>query len=153
MIREINQQDYQQTTATTQAVLEAANAAMKLASEELTRYQQLANTGAVSQAQISEKTAALEEARARQKQAQAAIAPSDANVIKAREQITREQAQGEANLSALHRERKTLVAKQIDLEKQLVSDRAELKQVQNNLTKTMVRASASGIAQQLNLRF
>ena len=101
-------------------------------------YQQLSQTGAVSQLQISEKKAALQAAFASQKQAQASI--------------DREQARGKAKISALNLDRKTLVEKQISLSSQIKSDRYELQQLQNDLEQTIIRATASDIVQQLNLR-
>lgn len=115
-------------------------------------YQQLSQTGAVSQLQISEKKAALQAAFASQKQAQAATIPSNVNVIEAQASIDREQARGKAKISALNLDRKTLVEKQISLSSQIKSDRYELQQLQNDLEQTIIRATASGIVQQLNLR-
>lgn len=148
----LNQQEYQQQNTTVEAELTAADAKVKLAREELTRYQQLAETGAVSQLQISEKQAVLQESIARQTQAQAAIMPSNARVIKAGEQIAREQAQGEARISALNLESKNLIEKRISLSREIKSDRSQLKQLQQDIQQTTIRATASGIIQQMNLR-
>ncbi|MEO1004407.1 MAG: response regulator [Cyanobacteria bacterium J06638_38] len=148
----LNQQEYQQQNTTVEAELTAADAKVKLAREELTRYQQLAETGAVSQLQISEKQAVLQESIARQTQAQAAIMPSNARVIKAEEQIAREQAQGEAKISALNLESKNLIEKRIRLLREIKSDRLQLKQLQQDIQQTTIRATASGIIQQMNLR-
>jgi HlyD family type I secretion membrane fusion protein len=147
-----NQQDYQQKVAIAQAELESANVAVKIATEEFARYKQLAQTGAISQLQISKQKAILQEAIARQKQAQAAIAPSNANIIKATEQTAQQQASGQAKISSLNRDRKNLIEKQINLTGQIENDDSALQQVENDIDKTTIRASASGIVQQLNLR-
>jgi multidrug efflux pump subunit AcrA (membrane-fusion protein) len=118
----------------------------------LARYQQLANTGAISQLQISKQKAILQEAIARQKQAQAAISSSNTNSIQATEQTPQQQASGQAKISSLNRDRKTLIEKQIDLTGQIESDYSAIQQLENDLDKTTIRASASGIVQQLNLR-
>ncbi|MGL5833465.1 MAG: HlyD family secretion protein [Waterburya sp.] len=135
-----------------QAELESANVAVKLATEELARYQQLAQTGAISQLQISQQKAALQEAMAKQKQAQAAIAPSNGNIIQATEQTAQQQAFGQVKISGLNRDRKTLIEKQIDLTRQIDNNNSALQQITNDLDKTTIRASASGILQQLNIR-
>jgi len=135
-----------------QAELESANVGVEIATEEFIRYQQLEETGAVAQLQISKQRAILQEAIARQKQAQAAIAPSNTNIVKATEQTTQLQALGQARISSLNRDRKTLIEKQINLTGQIENDGSALQQIENDLNKTTIRASASGIVQQLNLR-
>jgi HlyD family secretion protein len=60
-----NQRDYQDRQVTTQADVQAAEATMELVRQELRRYQQLANTGAVSQLQIEEKEEAFKVARSK----------------------------------------------------------------------------------------
>jgi multidrug efflux pump subunit AcrA (membrane-fusion protein)/DNA-binding NarL/FixJ family response regulator len=134
-----------------QAELESANVAVEIAKEEFARYKQLGQTGAVSQLQISKQRAILQEAIGRQKQAQAAIAPSN-TIIKGTEQNVEQQASGQAKISSLNRDRKTLIEKQINLTGQIENDDSALQQVENDLDKTTIRASASGIVQQLNLR-
>jgi multidrug efflux pump subunit AcrA (membrane-fusion protein)/DNA-binding NarL/FixJ family response regulator len=127
------------------------NAEKIVLKQEFARYQQLGQTGAVSQLQISKQKAILQEAIARQKKAQAAIAPSN-TITMGMEQNVLQQASGQAKISSLNRDRKTLIEKQINLTGQIENDDSALQQVENDLDKTTIRASASGIVQQLNLR-
>ncbi|MEL6442364.1 MAG: response regulator [Cyanobacteria bacterium J06621_8] len=147
-----NQQSYRQLNSTVEAELAAANAQLQLATEELSRYQQLAATGAVSQLKISEKQAALQESIARQRQAQSAIMPTNPRGFIAEEQIAREQAQSRAKISSLNLESQQLREKQISLEKDIQSDRTQIKQLEQDLEQTTIRATTSGMIQQLNLR-
>ena len=70
----------------------------------------------------------------------------------ATEQIAREQAAGEATLANLNRERQALVQQRIEINKLLDRDRAELQQVEIELDRTIITATADGIISQLNLR-
>lgn len=135
-----------------QTELEVATAAVNLARDELTRFKQLIQAGAVSQLQISQKQAALQEAIAQQKQAAAMLKPTQANITSPSQDTIQSQAIGQAKINALNRERKTLVERQIDLNQQLNSDRSELQQLHRELKQTTVRATASGTIQELNLR-
>lgn len=60
--------------------MQEAEAALELAQQEWQRFQRLANTGAISQLQIEEKTAALKAARARVDHARAGLNPNADNV-------------------------------------------------------------------------
>ncbi|MBE9169066.1 HlyD family efflux transporter periplasmic adaptor subunit [Pleurocapsales cyanobacterium LEGE 06147] len=144
--------NYQDSLVTTRAEVKEIEAAVELAREEMNRYQQLANTGAIPQLQIKEKEAALKTALARLETAEAALNPSQAEVQIAQEQIFQIQADGKATLAALNREREQLIQQRIEIQNQLSRDRQELQQIEIELEDTVVRASASGIIQELNLR-
>lgn len=62
---QLAQRQYQDQQAITQADAREAKAAVKFAQDELNRFRQLDDTGAVADLQIEEKAAALETAQAR----------------------------------------------------------------------------------------
>ena len=148
----LSQQEYEQRLVTAQTELETATAGVNLAQEELARFQQLEATGAISKLQISQKKAALQESIAKQKQAQAKIVPSEADLLRAKEDTAQKQTLSQTRISSLNRDRKTLIEKQVSLSKQFNQDRAELQQITKNIEETVVRATASGTVQELNLR-
>jgi len=92
-----------------------ANAAVKLAQEELDRYQALASTGAVSQSQITKKTAAFEVAVTRLQQTQAAVNPSRAAMEIAAEKVEQGRARGAATVATVQKEQSALIQQQIGL--------------------------------------
>jgi HlyD family type I secretion membrane fusion protein len=149
---QLNQRQYQQQQITTQAQLREAQAAAKLAQEELTRYQQLADTGAVTKLQISEKAAVLEAALARLQSAQAALNPSTASVDMASERIAQARAQGASTLATLNQERQALIQQRARLKNELTRDRQEIQQVEIELEHSLIRSPVNGTIQQLNLR-
>jgi HlyD family type I secretion membrane fusion protein len=148
----LSQRRYQEQQIITKAELQKAIAAAKLAQEELTRYQGLAGTGAVSRLQISIKEAALEEANAKVQQVRATLNPSIAEVTVAKEQTIRERAEAEEKLAALDRDKENLIEKKITIEQKLDRDRHELQQTKLDRQKAIVRAPINGIIQQFSLR-
>jgi len=66
----LQQRDHKDRQITTQTQVEEASAAL-LAREEMNRYQQLANTGAIAELQVKEKEQAFIAAQARLKGAEA----------------------------------------------------------------------------------
>ncbi len=137
---------------TTQAEVREAEAAVKLGREELARYQELANTGAVAQLQISEKAAALETALARLQRTQVMLNPSAASVEIATERVAQERARGASTLATLNREQEALIQQQVKLKHELIRDRQEVQQIETDLTHSVIRAPITGTIQQLNLR-
>lgn len=148
----LNRRQHQERQMTTQAEVREAEAAAKLAREELARYQELANTGAVAKLQISEKAATLEAALARLQRTQAMENPSNASVEIAKERIAQERAKGASTLATLNKEQKALIQQKVRLQNELTRDRQELQQLETDLTHTVVRAPITGTIQQLNLR-
>lgn len=149
---QLNQRQHQERQVTTQAEVREAQAAAKLAQEELARYRQLANTGAITQSQLSEKAATLEAALARLQGAQAMLNPSSASVEIAAERVAQERARGASTLATLNREREALIQQKARLQNELTRDRQELQQVETELTNTVIRTPVTGTIQQLNLR-
>lgn len=148
----LSQREYKDREIVTQTEVKEAEARAKLAREEWERYQQLANTGAVSRSQISAKKAALEAALARLERSQVSLNPSSAHVTKATEQIAQATARGEATIANLDREKESLNEKKITLHKQLKRDQQELQQIAYNLQDTNIIAPIAGIIQKLYLR-
>lgn len=163
-----------------EANLKSTEAALNAARKRRDRYKPIAELGALSQDQyqeaqlsVTQQEQALEAQKAtveaqkqdieRQQQAinaaqarfQGALAtlnPSNATVAMAKENIAQEQSTGEATLSRLDQEREQLIQRRVEMQNQLNRDRQELQQIETELTGTVIRASASGIMQQLNLR-
>jgi HlyD family type I secretion membrane fusion protein len=147
-----NQRDYQDRQTTTQADVQEAEAALKLAQQELERYQQLANTGAVSQLQIEEKTEAFKTAQARLKRTRAGLNPSADNVTIAQERIAQDRAKGESMLATLNQKRKEIIKQKIELQNQINHDHKELQQIEIELEKSIIRTPEAGTILQLKLR-
>ena len=147
-----NQRNYEDKLITTIAEVREAEAALELAKEELARYKQLANTGAIAQLKIKEKEAALKTAIARVKKLKTYLNPSNAQVEMAREKIAQERARGEATLARLSQEREQLIQRRVEIENKLNSDSQELQQIEIDLQNTIIRAPTSGQIQELKLR-
>lgn len=149
---ELNQRQYEDRKITTVAEVSEAEAALELAQEELARYQQLANTGAIPKLQLREREAALKTAKARLQIVQAAINPSNATIAMAEEKIAEASASGETSVARLNQEKEELVQRRTEIETRVNSDRYELQQMVTELKNTVIRAPVSGILQKLNLR-
>ena len=70
--------------------MQEAEAVAELAREEMNRYQQLGNTGAIAILQIKDKEQAFKAAVARLERAEAGLNPSDANMAIVQERIAQE---------------------------------------------------------------
>ncbi|MBH8576264.1 HlyD family efflux transporter periplasmic adaptor subunit [Nostocaceae cyanobacterium CENA369] len=101
---------------------------------------------------VEEKDQALQVAQTNLDKAKTAIAPSNASVTVAAEKIRQEQAQGEATLAALKKERETLLQQRLEFQKQLDRTSKELQQIQNDLNQSVIRAPIAGTLLQLKLR-
>lgn len=101
---------------------------------------------------LEEKDQAVKVAQTNLEKAKTAINPSNASVTVASEKIKQEQAQGEATLAALKKERETLLQQNLEFQKQLVTNRKELQQVETDLKQSVIRSPIEGTVLQLNLR-
>jgi multidrug efflux pump subunit AcrA (membrane-fusion protein) len=165
---------------TTNAEFSSAQAAFDAAKSKFTRYQSIAVSGALSQNQLEETRLDVEQQRQqvvakqaninRQKQeisrrqqaisaveaklqnVLAGVSPIDAEVAIAQENISQEQARGKATLASVKQEIEASIQQQIEIEQQQRRDRTELKQIERDLTQTVIRATTDGIILQLNLR-
>ncbi|MBH8554990.1 HlyD family efflux transporter periplasmic adaptor subunit [Nostocaceae cyanobacterium CENA357] len=61
-------------------------------------------------------------------------------------------ATGNINLARLNREKEQVIQQKIEIQKQLSSNLQEIQQVNQEINHTIIRASASGTIQELNLR-
>lgn len=147
-----NQRNYKDLQTTTQTEVQAAEASLELAKEEMKRYQQLANTGAIAELQVKEKEQALKVAQSRLRGARAALNPSVAPVVIATEQIAQERARGLATLATLNKEQANLIQRQVEIQNQLNRDRRELEQIAIELSRTVIRTPDSGTIFKLDLR-
>lgn len=147
-----NRRDYQDQQITTQADVKEAEAALGLANAELKAYQQLVESGAVSQLQFQQKQQAVQAALARLERAKASLNPSAAAVAIAESRIAQEKATGEATTATLNRERVALIQQQIELQNQLERDIRQLQQVEIDLKQSIITAPTDGTILKLNLR-
>ncbi|WP_375477485.1 HlyD family efflux transporter periplasmic adaptor subunit [uncultured Nostoc sp.] len=147
-----NQRDYGDKRITTKAEVDEVEASVELAKEELKRYQQLADTGAIAALQIKEKEQAFKAALARLEGIKTGLNPTSANVEIAQERIAQERAKGESMLAALNKERQELIGRQVEVQNQISSAQEELKQVSTELQKTIIPASEAGTILKLELR-
>jgi HlyD family type I secretion membrane fusion protein len=147
-----NQRDFLDKQIATKTELQEAEAELELAREEMTRYRQLAKTGAIPRLQIKQKEQAFKSAVARRARAKAKINPSNASVTIASEQIAQEKARGTAALAKLQQERESLVSRQVEVENQLNRDRRALQQLERDRQKSVARATAEGTILKLDLR-
>lgn len=147
-----NQRDYRDKQITTIASVQETEAALELAKEELKRYQQMGNTGAISQLQIKEKEQAFKAAVARHQGAKAGLNPSDATVAIAQERIAQEKARGESTLATLNKEQESLLQRKVEIHNQLNRDASNLQQIDIELNKTVIQAPTDGTIFKLELR-
>lgn len=173
---------YQAQTELTsaQAKFRSSEAALTSAISRKDRYQTIAASGALSQNQLEEAQLEVEQRRqdvvaqkasverqrreiARRRQAiaaaqarlrsvRAALNPSNAEVAIATENIAQEQANGEANLASLRKEKEALIQQGIQLKNQLERYTSELNQLAKDLQQTAIKASADGILFQTKLK-
>ncbi len=146
-----NQRDYKDKQITSNSEVQEAEATLELAREELKRYQQLGNTGAISILQIKEKEQAFKAATARLVGAKALLNPSAATVAIATERIAQEQARGES-IAILSQQEQELKRRQVEIQTQISRNQIELQQLETDLQKNVVRASESGTILKLALK-
>ena len=146
------QQTYADQQITTQADVQEAEANVRFAQEELSRYQQLQNTGIISALQLSEKEAALETQTARLERAKALINPSQSAVAQAREEMAQAEAIGVSTLAQLTQEKEQLSRQKSELQNQRQTIQQSLKQVKLEQEKLTIRAPIDGIIQELTPR-
>jgi multidrug efflux pump subunit AcrA (membrane-fusion protein) len=159
------------------ATVQEAEAGLKLAKIQRDRLQSIVGTGAVSRNLVEEKDQAVKSAQAKLEQAKSssknlqeekeqavklaeinlqkakiAINPSNSTVTVAAERIKQEQSRGEATLAALKKEGETLLQQRVELQKQQIRTRQELQQLENELSKSVIRSPTTGTLMQLKLR-
>lgn len=163
-----------------QASLKSSEASLKAAKAKQDRYQPLVANGSISQDQFQEvqlaaeqqqqllesqkatveerqqavlqQQQAVEAAKARLQGAYTALNPSNADVTISQQRIAAESATGEISIGKLNQEREQIIQQKVEIQKQQSRDREELQQINRDIANTVIRASASGIIQELNLR-
>ena len=142
-------QDQQQTSASN---VEEASAALSFAQEELNRFRQLANAGAIAPLIVKEKEAAVKVAQAKVNRASSGLNPTDADIARAQEQIAQTQAKGASTLATLGQQREQLLQNRNELQRQLDRTQKELQQLERNFSQSTIRVPISGTLMELNLR-
>jgi HlyD family type I secretion membrane fusion protein len=145
--------------AEAEANVSAAIASLSAVQSKQNRYKRGFEAGAISEDQFDEvqlavrqQEQALEAAKARKRRMEAALKPSQAAVAIATEQIAQEQANGQANLATLEKERQALLQQRTEIVQQLEHDRRELQQAAIELQQSTIVATSDGIITRLNLR-
>ena len=146
------QRHYRDRQQTTVAQVEAAQAQLDLAQEELARYQQLAESGAIAQIQIREREATVATAQARLEEVQASLNPSAAGISIAQETIAQATFSGDAMLARLTQDHTRLTRQKVDLTQQLASQHQDLIALEQQLRQQVILAPSDGILQHLTLR-
>jgi multidrug efflux pump subunit AcrA (membrane-fusion protein) len=95
---------------------------------------------------------ATEAAAARARRTQAALNPSTADIATSGEKIARERAIGNSTIARLQKEREQILQQRMEIDNQLTRNQEDIKQNTTELQATVIRASAAGIVQELNLR-
>ncbi|QDL07551.1 HlyD family secretion protein [Brasilonema octagenarum UFV-E1] len=147
-----SQREYRDRQLITQAQVQEASAALELAKEEMKRYQQLGNTGAISQLQIKEKEQSFKAAQARFQGATPGLNPSKSAVTIAQESIAQQTARGQSTLAGLNKEKESLLQRRIEIENQISRDYQELQQILKDLEKNIIRTAETGTILKLELR-
>lgn len=148
----LEKNNYQNQQINLSTSLKTAIANFDLAEDELTRYQKLVETGAIATLQLKEKEAAYRNAEAQLQKATAQLNPSDEPIQIATKKIAQATTEGDATIARLQQEKQALLPQKIQLEEQLNSDRQKLRKIEADLDDLIIRATASGTIQELNLR-
>ncbi|MCA1991150.1 MAG: HlyD family secretion protein [Coleofasciculus sp. S288] len=147
-----SQREYHERQITTQTEVKKAQAKLIFAQTDYQRYQQLVHQEAVSHQQRDEKKQAYQIALAELEQVQTSLNPSNALVTIAQERIAQEHAKGKSTLAVLDKERGNLLQRRDELLNQLNRDRKDLKQVEMDIAKYVIRAPETGTLFKLDLR-
>ncbi len=142
----------QNLTITAEADVQEAQAQVNLAAQEVEGYSQLVDSGAVSRLQLAEKQSALEAAQARMRKLQAALNPSEGEVLAAEQRISQAQAGGAATLAGLQQSKQALVQQVLEIQQQMKVTEQELAQVMLGLQNAVVRSPVDGVLYELSLR-
>ena len=146
------QNNYRELQIERDTALKTAQANFDLAQDELARYQNLADSGAIAILQLKEKESAYRTAEAQLQKAIAQLNPKDDAIQIAQKNIAQATARGEATIARLQQEQQSLLQEKLQLQEQLKSDRQKLRKIDAQLEDLMIRSTASGTIQKLNLR-
>ena len=143
---------YRDQQITTQSDLQTAQARVRFAQQELSRYQRLVAQGALGELQVQEKQAALDTALANLKRAQALVNPSSATLAQTQQERAQLQAMGAATAAELNQKQGELAQSQSQLQRHRQVIEQQLRLVDRDLARLAIRAPVSGILQDLVLR-
>lgn len=146
------QRQFQESQLVNQADLRQLQAEVDLAEENVGRYRQLVDDGAIAVSQLREREVTLESAQANLEKAQATAQPSSAEITIAQQQINQTQAEGRATLAQLQQESDTLTQQRSDLLNQLNQSQKDLAQTEDEINLLTLKAPVSGTVQSLELR-
>lgn len=145
--------------AEAEAKLQAARSALQASQLRWNRYKPLADSGALSKDELEKTQLTVDQqeqevaaALAGVQHAQTALDPSNAEVLIASAQIDQEQASGAGSIANFEKEKEALIQQRIQMQNQLAHDQQEVRQIELDLTKTTITATADGIISNLNLR-
>ena len=141
------------------AKLEAAEATLNAAIAKQNRYSSVAKAGAIGKDLLSEvelevkqQQQELKAARANLQRSLAALKPSTAEIEMTQQRIEQVKKSSQATVAGLKQEKEALTQQSIELNKQLEQDLEELRQVNTDLNKTNITATAVGTISELKLR-
>ena len=146
------QQQLRERQLVSQAELREIQAEINLAQENVDRYSQLVDQGAIAVTQLREQEVTLETAHARFERAKATAQPNLAEVTIAQQQIVQVEAQGNATLAQLQQEIENLNQQYSNLLNELNQIQQELVQTNTEITLLTLRAPVTGTIQTLELR-
>jgi multidrug efflux pump subunit AcrA (membrane-fusion protein) len=101
---------------------------------------------------IERQQKAIEVAKARYQKALAAVNPSSAVVVIAKEKIAQEQAATKVNAAKFKQERETLLQKQLEAQNQFKNAQKEIKQLEKEIQKNFITSPETGTILKLELR-
>jgi HlyD family secretion protein len=143
---------YQNKRVETNADLEASNADVALATEELRRFRSLATTGAISQLQISEKEAALKSKIAFRRKSRVALNPNQGDITRLISKIEEAKAEKTESQSAIQGEKYSLKVELVELVKEKSRSQQELFSLEEQLSRNAIRTTFAGTIQTLLIR-
>lgn len=101
---------------------------------------------------IKHKEQAFKASLARLERVKATLNPGVAPVTIATQQIAQQRARSKSTIPGLNKERKALLERKIEMENQISHDARQLKQIETELKKSLVKAPVDGTILKLDLR-
>ncbi|QYX30996.1 HlyD family secretion protein [Sphaerospermopsis torques-reginae] len=149
-----------------QTGLQKAQADLEFAKLDRDRYEQLSQIGAIGRREFEQKQLVVQQtqltlasekksfdiAKIKMTSAKAAVNPTPAILVMAKERIAQETAKGQANIASLNKEKQALIERRVQLQTQIQQSQKELQQIENQIRKSIIVATSNGIILKLNLR-
>lgn len=149
-----------------QTGLQKAQADLEFAKMDSDRYEQLSQIGAIGRREFEQKQLVVQQtqltlasekksfdiAKIKMNSAKAAVNPTPAILVMAKERIAQETAKGQANIASLNKEKQALIERRVQLQTQIQQSQTELQQIENQIRKGKIVATSNGIILKLNLR-